>query len=109
MRPRAGDAGRRRRALSTPARAAASLRYFKTGPGQYGEGDKFRGLTLTQVRQLTKEFRALPLEDIEALLESDWHEARTVAVLIMAAAYRKADGAQRARLYRLYLRRTDRI
>jgi len=107
--PRARDVERRLQGLANPARAAASLRYFKTGPGEYGEGDRFRGLTLTQVRQLTKEFVALPLDEIEALLESSWHEARTVAVLIMAKAYRKADERTRAALYRLYLRRTDRI
>ncbi len=106
---RAGDVERRLKALADPARAAALQRFFKTGPGEYGEGDRFIGLTMPQARQLTKEYAELPLDEVEKLLESPWHEARTLAVVIMANRYGKADARQRAAICRLYLRRTDRI
>jgi 3-methyladenine DNA glycosylase AlkD len=77
--------------------------------GEYGAGDRFLGLNVPQIRQLAAEFRDLPLSEIEMLLESRWHEARLLAVLLLANAYPKADGATKERIYRLYLRRTDRI
>lgn len=100
---------RRLKALSNPARAAALQRFFKTGPGEYGEGDRFVGLTMPQARQLAKEFADLPLREVETLLESPWHEARTLAVVIMANRYGNADARERDAICRLYLRRTDRI
>jgi hypothetical protein len=56
------------RDLADPARAALLRRFFQTGPGQYGEGDQFLGLTLPQQRQVAREFRALPLAEVEQLL-----------------------------------------
>ena len=106
---KASGALREMRALRNPARAAALLRFFKTGPGQYGEGDQFLGLTLPQVRQLLRDYRDLSLAEIEKLLESKWHEARTLAVALMAERYPKATPKERVAMYRLYLRRTDRI
>lgn len=97
------------RRMRSPARAAALMRFFKTGPGQYGEGDRFLGLTLPQIRALQRDLRGLPLPEIEKLLDSPWHEARTLAVALLAARYPKAPPAEQRDIYRLYLRRTDRI
>ena len=57
-------------ALATPERAKANTWFFKTGPGQYGEGDQFAGLTLPQVRTLVKQYRDLSIDDCEELLHS---------------------------------------
>jgi 3-methyladenine DNA glycosylase AlkD len=96
---------RRLRKLADRDRAKHSLRFFKTGPGQYGEGDRFLGLTVPAMRRLVREFRALPLADAEALLASPWHEERLVALLILVAQYRHAP----AEVYRIYLANTARI
>lgn len=105
----AAAALRRLRALASPARAAASQRFFKTGPGEYGAGDRFLGLTVPRLRSVLREFDDLSLPQVEKLLESPWHEARLLAVLILGRQYPRAGEAERARIYRLYLRRTDRI
>lgn len=70
---------RRLRALADPQRAASLKWFFKTGPGEYGEGDRFLGLTVPMVRGLIRDYAALPLADIATLLESPWHEARISA------------------------------
>ena len=100
---------RRIRQLADPRRGLSSQRFFKTGRGQYGEGDRFLGLTVPQIRGIAREFAALPLAEVEKLLESPWHEARLLAVVLLANGYRRGDAGTRNRIYRLYLRRTDRI
>lgn len=86
-------------------------RYFKSGPGEYGEGDRFIGVRMGHVFALAKEFVRLPPAEIEKLMESDIHEARAGAMRIMADQYRlkttKTEG--KVELYELYLRRHDRI
>ena len=86
-------------------------RYFKSGPGEYGEGDTFIGVRMGEVFALAKEFDDMDPEQIERLLESPIHEARAGAVRIMArqAAGKRTDEARRKALFDLYLRRTDRI
>jgi 3-methyladenine DNA glycosylase AlkD len=100
---------RRLRAFRNARRAAISQRFFRTAPGDYGHGDRFLGLDVGQIRTLAREYADLPLADIETLLESPWHEARLLAVIILANAYRRGDTKTRERVYQLYLRRTDRI
>jgi len=99
---------RRLRTVANRERATHSLRFFKTGPGQYGEGDRFLGLTVPEMRRVVREFRELPLAGAEALLASPWHEERLVALMILVEQYRRTPAA-RAAIYRLYLGRTDRI
>ncbi len=92
-----------------PVRARHLLRFFRTGPGEYGEGDRFLGVTVPRVRTVVRQFRGLSLKEVERLLESPWHEARLAAVILLAEAYPRADPATQVAIYRLYLRRTDRI
>ena len=96
-------------ALGDPVRAGHSLRFFKTGPGEYGEGDRFLGLTLPQIRAITREYRALPLADLSRLLDSEWHEERLVALIIATEQFRRGDAAARRTIYDWYLAKTDRI
>ena len=81
--------------LGSPKRAAGSLRFFKTGPGEYGEGDKFLGLTVPEMRALARKYRSLSDEDALELLESPWHEERLVALVLLVGSYERGDEARR--------------
>ena len=97
------------RALADPERAARLQRYFKTGPGEYGEGDRFLGLTLPEVRAASRRHRDAPLADCVALLRSRWHEERTLALLVMIEAYRRGDEPRRAEVVDAYLAEFDHV
>ena len=86
-------------------------RYFKTGAGDYGEGDEFMGVRMGQVFALAKEFIEMPPDEIEILLESPIHEVRVGAVSIMdwQARNKKTREERKKELYDLYLKRHDRI
>lgn len=107
--PRAAHIERRLRAAGDPARAAGLRRFFKTGPGEYGEGDRFIGLTLPQIRAEIRALRALPLDEVERLLDSPWHEIRVLGAALLADRYERVDAREQRAIYALYLRRTDRI
>ena len=98
-------------ALRSDEEQAKYRRYFKTGPGEYAEGDFFTGVRMGEVFELAKEFAGMELPDVEALLEQDIHEARAGAVKIMAlqASAKKTPERRRRELFELYLRRHDRI
>jgi 3-methyladenine DNA glycosylase AlkD len=90
-------------------RARLVARFFKTGPGEYGEGDAFLGLTMPQVRAVLKAHRHLTLEDCVELLESKWHEVRTIAVLGLARLAKQGDAEERLAVRRAYLRNARRV
>ncbi|MGA3084815.1 MAG: DNA alkylation repair protein [Thermodesulfobacteriota bacterium] len=92
--------------LGDPQRAKGLQRFFKTGPGEYGEGDVFLGLQVPEIRKLAKEYQALPLQAVIQLIHSPIHEARLLALLIMVRAYQKGDPALKERIYRAYLNNT---
>ena len=96
-------------ALRNPEQARFALRFFRTSPGEYGEGDHFLGLRVPQIRKLTSQFASLPLAAIRKLLASKWHEARLLALVIMNRQYDRGDDATREAIFRLYLDSTDRI
>jgi 3-methyladenine DNA glycosylase AlkD len=77
--------------VATPERAKANAWFFKTGPGQYGEGDKFVGVTVPQQRKVAKQFKDLPLKELEKLIKSPWHEERLTGLFILVNQYQKAD------------------
>jgi len=87
--------------------ASHSQRFFKTGPGQYGEGDKFLGIRVPVIRKCVREYRAISLEDTVELLKSPFHEARLLALLILVAKYSAANkNAEQEAIYRSYLKHT---
>jgi 3-methyladenine DNA glycosylase AlkD len=92
-----------------PTRAQFADRFFKTGKGQYGEGDVFLGLSVPEVRKVAKSCADLSFSEIEKLLESDIHEHRLAALIILTNQAKKASEQELSRLYRFYLSRTDRI
>ncbi len=93
-----------------PARVTVLQGFFKTGPGEYGEGDRFIGIRLPVLRSLVRTFQAAELKEIEKLLASPIHEARLLAVLLLVRQYQLAreDGARR-RIYEFYVSRAARI
>jgi 3-methyladenine DNA glycosylase AlkD len=99
------------RAASSEEELAKIQRYFKTGAGDYGEGDQFIGVRMGDVFALAKEAIDMPLDQVEALLESEIHEARSGACSIMdkKARRKKTPEEDRKALYDLYLRRIARI
>src|SRR5580658_8233722 len=78
------------RAASSPEKARASAWFFKTGPGEYGYGDKFLGLTVPSMRRIARQFSGLPPAETAKLLASPWHECRSVALEILVMQYEAA-------------------
>lgn len=104
--PTAAQVRRELRPFARPERAASVARFFKTGKGEYGEGDVFIGATVGEQRLVAREFKALPLAAVDSLLTSKIHEERLVALLIMVRQFTKAaDERVRKKIVRLYLRR----
>ena len=84
-------------------------RFFKTGEGEYGEGDKFLGVTVPHIRVVTKQYCHVSLGVVNQLLDSEWHECRMCALLILVMKYKKASEEQKQAIFDLYLSRTERI
>ena len=94
------------RRVASPERAAVNRWFFKTGSGEYGEGDKFLGVTVPDVRKVARRYDQIPLSSISALLKSGWHEERMLALLILVRQYERGDKRARGAIHRLYLRHT---
>ena len=86
-----------------PERARVSSRFFKTGIGEYGEGDVFIGLSVPVSRKLAIEYSNLPLSDISLLLKSRIHEERLIALLILIIKFQRGDGIAKHQIYSSYL------
>lgn len=97
------------RTLASPDAAEVSARFFKTGPGQYGEGDIFIGIRVPVLRQIAREFKALPLTEVKTLLTSDIHEERMLALLILVNSLRRCDDAHHKAVYDFYVSHTSHI
>ena len=95
--------------LASPEIAASSARYFKMGPGEYGEGDVFIGVRVPVIRKLAKEFTSLQLNEIEVLLHSEVHESRMLALLVLVNFVAHCDEGQRKAAYEFYLDNTSHI
>lgn len=92
--------------LGSPERATSSARFFKTAKGQYGYGDKFYGVSVPEQRLVAKEFRDLPLTEIEKLLASGFHENRLTALIVLCSQFAKGDDRTRTAIYKFYLSHT---
>ena len=96
-------------ALSNAEKREIFPRFFKAGKGEYGEGDRFLGVTVPNVRAIAKQHKDIALAEIQELIQSEWHEVRLCALLIMVEKSKKKDEALRQQLFDLYLSQTDRI
>lgn len=93
-----------------PEKAAFYPRFFKTGPGEYGEGDRFLGVTVPKCRKIARAARGLATPEVVKLLRSPLHEERMVALLVQVDAFRRARSPkERGDVYRLYVRHLDRV
>jgi 3-methyladenine DNA glycosylase AlkD len=105
----AADINKQLRALGSPATAEILQRFFKTGPGQYGEGDLFLGIKMPTLRALAKKCSNADLKTITVLLGSQYHEERLFSLLLLMQFYKNGSDADRSAAYALYLDNTTRI
>lgn len=97
---------RKLKRLGNKERAELSQRFFKTGPGEYGEGDVFLGIKVPDLRKLAKQYQAISLTEVRGLLRSPIHEERLLALLMLVHAYSEADGSAKKKIFELYLKNT---
>lgn len=95
--------------LADPDIAEHSQRFFKTGPGEYGEGDQFLGIRVPDTRRIAGKYKKLSLQETEKLLHSKYHEARLCALIILVNKCQKADRELHQTIYDLYLRNTSHV
>ena len=94
-----------------PEKAAFFQRFFQCGHGQYGEGDRFLGLSVPQVRGVLAQYRTLALPECATLLQSPFNEVRLLALLILVAQYqrKRATDAERQAVFDVYLANRHRV
>ncbi|HLR25986.1 MAG TPA: DNA alkylation repair protein, partial [Fodinibius sp.] len=97
------------RVIADPEIAEHSQRFFKTGKGEYGEGDRFLGIRVPNIRKVARQFKQLSHTETEQLLHSGYHEERLCALIIMTNRAKKADPGESEQLYELYLKNTEYI
>ena len=98
--------------LANPEKAKAWQRFYKTGKDQYAEGDVFLGISVPEQRKIAKEYyKNIPLKEVEQLLESEIHEHRLTALIILVEKYKKAkkDNLQKRQIFEFYLKNTKKI
>ena len=98
----------RLRGLANLTIAAHSARFFKSGPGEYGAGDRFLGVRVPDLRRVAREFRAAPLGVALALLRSPLHEERLLALVLLVEHFERGDESERARIYAQFRKHTPR-
>ena len=98
------DIKKRLRDLGDHKKAEGLQRFFKTGPGEYGEGDVFLGIRVPQLRKLAKEYLCIPLEEVERLLKSSIHDERLLSLFILVLRYSKGDHDDKKSIYELYFK-----
>jgi len=90
--------------LRNPAKARFLQRFFKTGTGEYGEGDVFWGITVPQQRAVAKQFKDADFASLRKLLKSPVHEHRLTALIILTLQYGKADPVGKKKIFNFYLK-----
>jgi 3-methyladenine DNA glycosylase AlkD len=97
------------RALAHPGKATTAAAYFKTGPGEYGEGDRFYGIRVPQVREVARQFNTLSLPACVELLQSPYNEARLMALAILVRRFDKGDAGTQKAVYQTYMAQRSRV
>ncbi|MBU8869590.1 MAG: DNA alkylation repair protein [Gemmatimonadales bacterium] len=89
--------------LANPEIAAHSQRFFKTGEGEYGYGDKFLGIRVPLTRQAVRKFQAVPVSIAAKLIKSEYHEVRLFALLLLGFHFPRSDAKKQKAIYHLYM------
>lgn len=92
--------------LADPKKALILQGFFKTGKGEYAEGDIFLGISVPQSREIAVKYKYLPLSDVLALLQSKIHEERLIALLLLVHNFKKGNDAEQKEIYEFYLQNT---
>lgn len=95
--------------LGNPQKARLLARFFKTGKGEYGEGDVFLGVMVPQTRMVAKKHRGMSLLEVQRLLSSNIHEHRLAALLILVEKYGKGDEKERKKIFEFYLQNARKV
>ncbi|MCK5149736.1 DNA alkylation repair protein [Candidatus Pacearchaeota archaeon] len=95
--------------FANPEKAKILQGFFKTGEGEYGEGDIFLGVTVPQIRKIAKEYSGLNLIKIEKLLKSKIHEHRLTAIIILGEKYKKAKEEEKENIFNFYLNNSQNV
>jgi 3-methyladenine DNA glycosylase AlkD len=95
--------------IANPTQARLLAGFFKTGPGQYGAGDKFLGIKVPQTRAVAKKFVHLGFVDLQNLLNSPYHEFRLAALLVLVQKYNLADKSEQKRIFNFYLKNSKNV
>lgn len=103
---RAKDLIQKLEGLGDPHIAEHSQRFFKTGKGEYGEGDVFLGIRVPVVRKQIKLFREMELDEVQVLLQSEFHEVRLSALLLLVEKFKKSGQEEQQAIFRFYLNNT---
>ena len=105
----AGEVRKELRKHASPEKAKVLQRFFRTGPGDYGEGDIFLGLKVPETRVVAKKFSSLSLPEVEKLLESGFHEERLAALLILVQKFSEGSDEEKKRIFDFYLGHSSRV
>jgi 3-methyladenine DNA glycosylase AlkD len=97
------------RRLGNKDKAVLLQKYFKTGKGEYGEGDQFLGIQIPILRKLAKEYRGLSIKKISELIQSRFHEERMLSLLLLVDMFRRGDDEDKGAIYAFYLSNTKYI
>lgn len=95
--------------LGSTKKAKTSHWFFKTGKGQYGEGDIFLGVTVPEQRTIAKKYKDISLEDIQKLLDDGVHECRLTSLLILVSRYEKAEEKEKNIIFKFYLKNSKKV
>ena len=105
----AADIQRELETYADPVKREYLPRFFKTGKGEYGEGDKFLGVVVPNTRTVAKQHKDAPFAGMAELLQSQWHECRLCALLMLVERFKKSGEKERKLIYDFYLSQTARI
>jgi 3-methyladenine DNA glycosylase AlkD len=105
-RVRASDVRRALREAADPLKAKGLQRFFKTGKGEYGEGDRFLGVMVPIQRGIVKRFRSITINEAVKLLHSPYHEERLTALLLLVDRYGRGSNDEKARIFKAYVANT---
>ncbi len=89
---------------SNPEHEKSVSRFFKTAPGEYGHGDKFLGLTMPLIRSIIKDFYTISLSELQHNIQSEFHEERMAALLILVQKFKSKDTEVREKIYKSYVK-----